>query len=303
MAAIYNNLETIKRLSNASLTSLIDVTNLNFKNLSSANLEFLNNIKYDEITNSFDLYSGKFEVAEFTNNLRLTQSGITTFTINSAGKATGKDLLVDVSETKRQRFTDFPDYPAIGVPGEIVYTGVQGLDPVFGEDFIGFLASRGWVSLTKDNGGGGGGGTISDSGHRKIIKSNELLIVQQDYQYWIYGDFTVEGVVNNYGEIVIANGNLIISGSGQVNNYGAGLVKIVNLATGSSVQVVILSFTAIANTPITLNHNLSTKDFVYSVRDGDSPIDVNIEHLSNNSIRVTSTADVTNGRIVFQAKI
>ena len=301
--AVYSNIESVKRLSNSSLTSIIDVTNLNFKNIASANLEFLNNIKYNEVVNSFEVYSGKFEISEFTNKLILTESGITTFTINSAGKATGKDLLVDVSETKRQRFTDFPDYPAIGVPGEIVYTGVQGLDPVFGEDFIGFLASQGWVSLTKNNGGGGGGGHIDDSGHLKIIRANKLLTIRPDYQYWIYGDFTVEGVVNNSGELVIANGTLVISGSGQVNNFGNGLVKIVNLATGDSTRVVILSFTAIANTPIVLTHGLNTKDFVYSVRDGNEPIDVNIEHLNTNSIEVISTADITDGRIVFQSKI
>ena len=300
--AVYNNLESIKRLSNTSLTSVIDVTNLNFTKVAGSNLEFLNNINYDEVANSFQVYSGKFEIAEFTNKLILTESGITTFTINSAGKATGKDLLVDVSETKRQRFTDFPDYPAIGVPGEIVYTGVQGLDPVFGEDFIGFLASRGWVSLTKDN-GGGGNVNLDDSGHRKIIRANQLLTIQPDYQYWIYGDFTVEGVVNNSGELVIANGTMVISGSGQVNNYGLGVVKIVNLATGDSTRIVILNFTAVANSPITLSHNLNTKDFVFSVRDGNDLIDVNIEHLNNNTIELTSTADVIDGRIVFQAKI
>ena len=299
--AVYTNLESIRRLTNSSLTSIIDVTNLNFKNLSAANLEFLNNISYNEITNSFSVYSGNFEFAEVTNKLILTESGITTFTINSAGKATGKDLLVDVSETKRQRFTDFPDYPTVGVPGEIIYTGADGLDPVFGEDFIGFLASKGWVSLTDSS--GGGGGTHLDSGHRKIIKTNELLTVQPDYQYWVYGDFTVEGVVNNSGEIVIANGTLIISGSGQVNNYGAGLVRIVNLATGTSVQVVVQTFTSLVNTPITLTHGLNTKDFVYSVREGNIPIEVDIEHLDNNSIELTSTSDITDGRIVFQAKI
>ena len=160
------------------------------------------------------------------------------------------------------------------------------------------------MSLTKDNGGGGGGSVnLDDSGHRKIIRANQLLTIQPDYQYWIYGDFTVEGVVNNSGELVIANGTLRISGSGQVNNYGNGLVKIVNLATGDSTRVVVLSFTAIANTPIVLTHGLNTKDFVYSVREGNEPIDVNIEHLNNNSIEVTSTADITDGRIVFQAKI
>ena len=157
---VYKNIESIRRLTNASLTSLIDVTNLNFKSLADANLEFLNNISYDEVTNSISLYSGTFELAEITNQLTISQNNIPTFTIASSGNAIGKALLVEVAETQRQRFTDFPTYPELGVPGEIVYTGVAGLDPVFGEDFIGYLQDRGWVSLTSDGTGGGGiGGT------------------------------------------------------------------------------------------------------------------------------------------------
>ena len=102
----------------------------------------MNNIGYDEIANSISLYSGTFELAEITNQLTISQSGIPTFIIASSGNATGKAILVEVAETQRQRFTDFPTYPAVGVPGEIIYTGVAGLDPVFGEDFIGFLQSR-----------------------------------------------------------------------------------------------------------------------------------------------------------------
>lgn len=296
--AVYNNLESIRRLTNASLTSLIDVTNLNFKSLSDANLEFLNNISYDEVTNSISLYSGKFELAEITNQLTISQSGIPTFTIASSGNAVGKSLLVEVAETQRQRFTDFPTYPAVGVPGEIVYTGVAGLDPVFGEDFIGFLQSKGWVSLT--DGGGGSGG---DSGHKKFIAFDELLTIQADYQYWIYGDFTVEGVVDNYGELVIANGALVINPGGQVNNFGAGLIKIINLATGTSVQVVIQSFVASAGVPLTITHGLNTKDFVYSTRDGDTIVEVDIQHIDNNSFNLISTGNIADGKIVLQSKI
>jgi hypothetical protein len=296
--AVYKNIESIRRLTNASLTSLIDVTNLNFKSLADANLEFLNNINYDEIANSISLYSGTFELAEITNQLTISQSGIPTFTIASSGNATGKALLVEVAETKRQRFTDFPTYPTVGVPGEIIYTGVAGLDPVFGEDFIGFLQSRGWVSLTADAGGSGG-----DTGHKIFIESDELLTIQADYQYWIYGDFTVEGVVDNSGELVIANGVLDILPGGQVNNLGAGLIKIVNLATGTSVQVVIQNFTASAGVPIIITHGLNTKDFVYSVREGDSIIEVDIEHIDDNSFNLTSTGTITTGTIVIQAKI
>ena len=296
--AVYKNIESIRRLTNASLTSLIDVTNLNFKSLADANLEFLNNINYDEIANSISLYSGTFELAEITNQLTISQSGIPTFTIASSGNATGKALLVEVAETQRQRFTDFPTYPAVGVPGEIVYTGVAGLDPVFGEDFIGYLQDRGWVSLT-----GGFGSIGGDGGHKKVIDNCEILTIDADYQYWIYGDFTVDGVVNNSGELVIANGTLIINPGGQLNNLGSGITKIVNLATGSSVQVVIQNFTAFAGTPLTITHGLNTKDFVYSVREGNTLIDVDIVHLNDNSISLTSIGTIPSGTIVIQAKI
>jgi hypothetical protein len=297
--AVYKNIESIRRLTNASLTSLIDVTNLNFKSLAEANLEFLNNISYDEVTNAISLYSGTFELAEITNQLTISQSGIPTFTIASSGNAVGKAILVEVAETQRQRFTDFPAYPTPGVPGEIVYTGVAGLDPVFGEDLIAYFQDRGWVSLTVDSGGGSGG----DGGHKKFIAVDEILTIQEDYQYWIYGDFTVEGVVDNSGELVIANGVLNILPGGQVNNLGAGLIKIVNLATGTSVQVVIQNFTASAGVPLTITHGLNTSDFVYSVREGNTLVEVDILIIDNNSVSLTSTGAIASGTIVIQAKI
>ena len=295
--AVYNNLQTIRRLTNSSLTSLIDVTNLNFKSLSDANLEFLNNISYNEATNSLSLYSGTFELAEITNQLTISQSSIPMFTINSAGNAVGKSILVDVSETQRQRFTDFPAYPAVGVPGEIVYTGVAGLDPIYGEDFIGYLQDRGWVSLT------GGFGSAGSGGHKKIIDVGEILNIPADYQYWIYGNFTIGGVVNNYGELVIANGTLIISGAGQINNFGAGMIKLVNLATGTSMQVVVQNFVATALVPLTITHGLGTRDFVYSVRDGNTMVEVDIVHIDDNSFDLNSTGNIPDGKIVLQAKI
>lgn len=295
--AVYKNLGSIRRLTNASLTSLIDVTNLNFKSISDANLEFLNNISYDEVTNSFSLYSGTFELAEITNQLTISQSSIPTFTINSAGNAVGKSLLVEVAETQRQRFTDFPAYPTPGVPGEIVYTGVAGTDPVYGEDLIGYFQDRGWVSLTGGFGSAGGGG------HKKLITVDDLLIIPENYQYWIYGNFTVEGTVKNYGELVIANGTIVISGSGQITNFGAGTIKMVNLATGSSVQVVIQNFTASAGMPLTITHGLNTSDFVYSVRENNTLIEVDISIIDDNSISLISTGPITSGTIIIQAKI
>jgi len=146
--SIYSKLGGIRKLSNSSLTSIVDVTNLNFRSLSDATLGFLNNIKYNESTNSLSSFKGSFDHVDISNTLSLKVDGIPTFTINTHGKATGRELLVVVSESKRHRFTDFNDWPETGVPGEVIYTGVQNQQPGFGEDFIGYLSGRGWVSLT-----------------------------------------------------------------------------------------------------------------------------------------------------------
>ena len=150
--AIYSKLNSVRKLTNASLTSIIDVTNLNFQDLSSSFLEFLNNLEYNENTNSVSLRNGDFENLSISDTLYLELDGIPTFTIDSLGKAQGQEILVKVSESKRRRFTDFPDWPDIGVPGEIIYTGVQNQRPEFGEDFIGYLDGKGWVSLTTPSG-------------------------------------------------------------------------------------------------------------------------------------------------------
>lgn len=146
--SVYKKLKGIRGLSNSSLTSIVDVSNLNFKDLSEANLEFLSNISYNEDTNSFTLYKGTFDFVNVTDKFSMILDKIPTFTIDSLGRAEGREILVSVAEAKRLRMTDFNDWPDVGVPGEIIYTGIQNQKPQFGEDFIGYLQGRGWVSLT-----------------------------------------------------------------------------------------------------------------------------------------------------------
>lgn len=529
---VYNNLKAIRKLSNSSLTSIIDITNLNFRSLSDANLEFLNNIKYNETLNSFEVFKGDFDFVNISDKFSLNLDGIPTFTIDSLGRAEGQEILVKVAETKRLRLTDFNDWPDIGVPGEIIYTGIQNQRPEFGEDFIGYLQGRGWVSLTdsggtgfitltelttsppvpgcpaqnngilwvgplgyennavpttqtlyftdencnvydllsdpiwekvgnnarfklngtviigeasnpkqfryvdgnqasgyvltsdsagnaswqpSSGGGGGGGGcsyvylqdfvanvtatvihnlnttnlhvqlirtdtnelidayiddyqnnsvniTLSQTinnvkvviiavgcgstlgnvrisnegiqiipdvnninfigsgvsatnvgsgqvdvevpvGLKKNIKPSDVIVVKADYQYFIYGNLTVEGIVNNYGEVVIANGMLNLLSGGQFNNLGSGLLKLINLATGDSIRVVIKTFSTTAFVPLVVVHGLGTKDFTFNIREGNSLIDIDYTHIDNNRISVTTTANVTNAVMVFHAKI
>lgn len=395
--SVYNNLKSIRKLSNASLTSIIDITNLNFRSLSDANLEFLSNIQYDETLNTFKVYKGTFDFVEITDRLTLAYDSIPTWTIDSLGRAEGQELLVKVAETKRLRLTDFNDWPDIGVPGEVIYTGIQNQRPEFGEDFIGYLQTRGWVSLTDKgdvgylilreldgsppvppcpetntgivwvgppgyatatvpttqtlyytdenckifdltSGGSGGGGaeieieqegnnvvatastlnftgpgvlvTSPSSGQANIavgtkntVRQDDVITVSPDYQYFVYGNLTIEGVINNYGEVVIANGTLIVTPTGQFNNLGMGLLKILNLATGESMQVVLKTFTTAALTPFLITHGLNTRDFTYNVREGNIPVDVDITHIDDNSILVTTTLGVTNAVMVLQAKL
>jgi hypothetical protein len=525
---VYNNLKAIRRLTNSSLTSIIDITNLNFKSLSDANLEFLTNIQYDETTNSFVVYKGTFDFVNITDTLSLTLDGIPTFTIDSLGRAEGQELLVKVAETKRLRFTDFNDWPDVGVPGEVIYTGIQNQRPEFGEDFIGYLQTRGWVSLTDGAGagyitltmlessppvppcpgpnqgtlwvaapgyqtaylpstqtlyytdencdtydlvtdfiwekvgndgkfklpgkviigdsanprqfkyvdgtqsagyvltcdafgnaswqpgfGGGSGGSCSfiavqgfnanvptpithnlgttnivvqtidiatneliegyiDNyqansveitftqtlqvkviilaacsgggvgainvkqegvgvvtpattvnftgpgvivtnpgsaqadiaiGTKNKIRPADVITVSPDYQYMVYGNLYVEGIVNNYGEIVIINGTPIVLPGGQINNIWLGLIKVVNLATGDSMKAVVQSFTATANVPLTITHNLNSTDFTYNVRDNLTLVDVDIVIIDANTVQLTSLINITAGSIVFQSKI
>jgi len=151
--AIYSKLSNIRKLTNSSLGSIIEVSNLNFNDLSNALLEFLNNVSYDETTNTIEgLDSLNVKYINVDNNLSIKLNGLTTFNIDSQGRAEGNSFLVEVAEAKRYRHTDFNNWPDLGIPGEIIYTGIQNQKPEFGEDFIGYLDGRGWVSLT----GGGG---------------------------------------------------------------------------------------------------------------------------------------------------
>lgn len=148
--AIYSKLSNVRKLTNSSLNAIIDVSNLNFTDISAAMLEFLNDISYDEDTNSINnLYDINTNYLTVSNEFTVTLNGVPTWTIDSQGRAEGNSFLVEVAESKRDRHTNFPNWPDVGVPGEIIYTGIQLQKPPFGEDFIGYLDGRGWVSLTQ----------------------------------------------------------------------------------------------------------------------------------------------------------
>lgn len=139
-------------------------------------------------------------------------------------------------------------------------------------------------------------------GNKKHIYADEMIQIDADYQYFIYGDFTVEGTVDNYGEIVIANGGIDLLGDGEVNNIGDGTINLVNLATGDSINVAIKTFTIGAGGgSTTVTHNLNTLDFTWETRDGNDTVEVDLVRINNNEVQITAT-DAVSGSIIFFAK-
>lgn len=63
-------------------------------------------------------------------------------------------------------------------------------------------------------------GSSSFSGNQYFISSTETVTVPSSNQYWIYGDLTIEGTLDNYGQVVVVNGDLNIGGSGVFGGSG-----------------------------------------------------------------------------------
>ena len=53
------------------------------------------------------------------------------------------------------------------------------------------------------------------------IEPGEVITVPNNHQYWVYGDLTIAGELINYGQVVIAEGGMVLVGSGTFSNYGS----------------------------------------------------------------------------------
>ena len=60
------------------------------------------------------------------------------------------------------------------------------------------------------------------------ISAGDNIIVPQGFQYWVYADLQISGSLINYGQVIIANGAVILTG-GTFSNYGS--LSLVNFAT------------------------------------------------------------------------
>ena len=98
------------------------------------------------------------------------------------------------------------------------------------------------------------------------IGPGEVVTVEENEQYWVYGDLTIDGgVMQNYGHVVIANGAVNLVNGGAFNNNGPGeliLVDLTNTITYNPTDTIQLSSQMTVNGPsvsaIVLNNSLKT---------------------------------------------
>lgn len=138
-----------------------------------------------------------------------------------------------------------------------------------------------WINAT------GGTGT----GNKYNITSTDNITVPANFQYFIYGDLTIQagGVLTNSGQVVIVNGALVNLG-GTFNNLGS--LILATLATGTNKKYK-ATFTATAFVPIVLTHSLATLDFTYQVREGNNDVTVQLTRIDTNTVQIITTASFT----------
>ena len=186
-------------------------------------------------------------------------------------------------------------------------TGPSGLN-VLNVNYEGSLITSSTTDINFIGSGASATGAAGQSdifipaGNKKSIIYGETFTIPESYQNFIYGNFTVEGTLNNYGEVIIANGGLILGATGQVNNLGTGNIRILNLTSGSSVQVIAKNFVTSPFLPLTITHGMGTTEFVYSAKEGNTSIDLDLVILNPYQVSITTVAGVT-GTITFQSKL
>jgi len=133
-------------------------------------------------------------------------------------------------------------------------------------------------------------GNASNVGIRYNILTDVTVYIPANIEYLVYGDLTLDGTLINDGKIVIINGGFINNSGNFVNN---GTIEIVNLQTANSISSYTISFSAVANTPFTITHNLGTSNIIWSIFEGDQSIEADFEIIDSNTVEVTSNTNAS----------
>ncbi len=137
-------------------------------------------------------------------------------------------------------------------------------------------------------------GDVNESDIKYHIQSSETVVVATYSQYLVYGNLKVDGILQNFGQVVILNGALDLSGGGTFSNAGTLLLQ--TLQTGAEKKFS-ATFSTTANVPFNVTHSLNTYSFVHSFRSGLNMMSAQVAIVDTNNITVTTTQNVTNVEI------
>ena len=140
----------------------------------------------------------------------------------------------------------------------------------------------------------------------QYIITAATVSIPANYQYLVYGGLLIgaSGSLINNGQVIILNGTMSLISDGTYS--GAGTLTYVtdlNKSTNGSYTMAQPSvkysatFSSTASVTMIITHSLNTTDITYSVREANNFITANIEINDVNSIKLTTDATITNGRI------
>ena len=168
-------LTSVKKLSNSSTTSVVELSNFNFGEITSAIKEFLASINYNQGTTNVSV-----DIDTVSADLVKVRQGLSVYgtqLVNSAypvvinlsptGSVTAKNFVAeDVVEALRLRLKVFGELPTTGIPGEIIYIAAQGS---YVEGVYVWLNATGWTLLS---GGGSGAKCMRSEEHTSELQSH-----------------------------------------------------------------------------------------------------------------------------------
>jgi len=129
--------------------------------------------------------------------------------------------------------TNLDEYPTININGIgsvlIKKVGISGIADIlpneFKEDNIYTLVYDGTYFQIQNSKSDGSVDV------KYYIESTDYIVVPPFHQYWVYQDLTIAGTLVNYGQVIIANGSLVMVSGGTFSNFGQ--LMLVNFDLGS----------------------------------------------------------------------
>lgn len=136
-------------------------------------------------------------------------------------------------------------------------------------------------------------GASASSSFVRYTITNERVNIPLNYQYLVWGGMTIAtgGTFVNDGQAYIINGTISVVDTGTFS--GSGQYNYITLPSKYTE-----TFTCIP-TGYTVSHGLNTQDIVYSVRQNTNFVNVNVEIIDSNSIKVSSFITFSNARITI----